>query len=162
MVCLCVCRFFFVQVPEGSGEQGKMEETGCKIICGAPTTLAVKGLMRWDERQLWSLGSQFRPVKLLLVMKYWCAIMNLREKRCTKRRKSASNRKKEIHLRRGQCTRYSSTRAESCFKKNSWRREKKSLTGKYYRESVLAEVSRFDERVRPNSRHAWFHKLLHD
>ena len=33
------------QVPEGSGEQGKMEQTGCKIICGAPTTLAVKGLM---------------------------------------------------------------------------------------------------------------------
>ena len=31
------------QVPEGSGEQGKMEETGCEIICGAPTTLAVKG-----------------------------------------------------------------------------------------------------------------------
>ena len=33
------------QVPEGSGEQGKMEKTGCMIICGAPTTLAVKGLM---------------------------------------------------------------------------------------------------------------------
>ena len=33
------------QVPEGSGEQGKMEKTGCKIIYGAPTTLAVKGLM---------------------------------------------------------------------------------------------------------------------
>ena len=33
------------QVPEGSGEQGKMENIGCKIICGAPTTLAVKGLM---------------------------------------------------------------------------------------------------------------------
>ena len=33
------------QVPEGSGEQGKMEKTGCKMICGAPTTLAVKGLM---------------------------------------------------------------------------------------------------------------------
>ena len=33
------------QVPEGSGEQGKMEKTGCKIICGTPTTLAVKGLM---------------------------------------------------------------------------------------------------------------------
>ena len=30
------------QVPEGSGEQGKMEKTGCKIICGAPTILAVK------------------------------------------------------------------------------------------------------------------------
>ena len=34
-----------LQVPEGSGEQGKMEKTGCKIIFGAPTTLAVKGLM---------------------------------------------------------------------------------------------------------------------
>ena len=33
------------QVPEGSGEQGRMEKTGCKIICGTPTTLAVKGLM---------------------------------------------------------------------------------------------------------------------
>ena len=33
------------QVPEGSGEQGKIEKTGCKIICGAPTTLAVKGSM---------------------------------------------------------------------------------------------------------------------
>ena len=33
------------QVPEGSGEQQKMEKTGCKIICGAPTTLAVKELM---------------------------------------------------------------------------------------------------------------------
>ena len=31
------------QVPEGSEEQRKMEKTGCKIICGAPTTLAVKG-----------------------------------------------------------------------------------------------------------------------
>ena len=31
------------QSPEGSGEQGKMEETVCEIICGAPMTLAVKG-----------------------------------------------------------------------------------------------------------------------
>ena len=30
-------------VPEGSGEQGKMEETGREVICGAPMTLAVKG-----------------------------------------------------------------------------------------------------------------------
>ena len=30
------------QVPEGSGEQGKMEETGCEIICSALTTLEVK------------------------------------------------------------------------------------------------------------------------
>ena len=33
------------QVSKSSGEQGKMEKTGCKIICGTPTTLAVKGLM---------------------------------------------------------------------------------------------------------------------
>ena len=33
------------QVPEGSGKQGEMEKTGCKVICGAPTTLAVKELM---------------------------------------------------------------------------------------------------------------------
>ena len=31
------------QVPKGSGEQGKMEENGCEIICGALTTLMVKG-----------------------------------------------------------------------------------------------------------------------
>ena len=31
------------QVPEGSGEQGKMKEIGCEIICGAPATLVVKG-----------------------------------------------------------------------------------------------------------------------
>ena len=31
------------QVPEGSGEQGKLEKTGCKIIFGAPTTRMVKG-----------------------------------------------------------------------------------------------------------------------
>ena len=36
----------FAKVPEGSGEQGKMEEAGYEIICGAPTTLMVKGLMR--------------------------------------------------------------------------------------------------------------------
>ena len=33
------------QVPEGGGEQGKMEETGCEIICCASMTLAVKGYM---------------------------------------------------------------------------------------------------------------------
>ena len=33
------------QVAEGGGEQGKMEKTGFKIICGVPMTLMVKGLM---------------------------------------------------------------------------------------------------------------------
>ena len=32
------------QVPEGSGEQRKMEETGREIIYGASTTLAVKAV----------------------------------------------------------------------------------------------------------------------
>ena len=33
------------QVQEGSGEEGKIEETGGEIICGAQRTLAVKGYM---------------------------------------------------------------------------------------------------------------------
>ena len=32
-----------LQVPDSNGEQCKMEETGCEIIYGDPTTLAVKG-----------------------------------------------------------------------------------------------------------------------
>ena len=31
------------QVAEGSGEQGKMEEAGCEIMCGVPATLTIKG-----------------------------------------------------------------------------------------------------------------------
>ena len=31
------------QVPDGSGEERKMEETGCGVIYGAPTNPAVKG-----------------------------------------------------------------------------------------------------------------------
>ena len=31
------------QFPEGSGEQRKVEETGCEVICGPPVTLTVKG-----------------------------------------------------------------------------------------------------------------------
>ena len=31
------------QVPEGSEEERKMEETGREVICSTPTTLAVKG-----------------------------------------------------------------------------------------------------------------------
>ena len=30
------------QVPEGSREQGKMEETGCEIICGAQRSLQLR------------------------------------------------------------------------------------------------------------------------
>ena len=34
------------QVPEGSGEQRKMEETGCEVIFGVPTTSSVKGYVK--------------------------------------------------------------------------------------------------------------------
>ena len=40
------------QIPEGSGEQGKIEETGCEIICGAPTTLAAKGQVMMMARTI--------------------------------------------------------------------------------------------------------------
>ena len=40
------------QVPVGSREQRKMEKTGCKIICAAPTTLAVKRLMMMKKLTL--------------------------------------------------------------------------------------------------------------
>ena len=33
------------QVQEGRGEQKKMEETGCEIICDTPITIAVKELV---------------------------------------------------------------------------------------------------------------------
>ena len=33
-------------VPDGSGEQRKMGGIGCEIICGAPTTRAVKGWVK--------------------------------------------------------------------------------------------------------------------
>ena len=38
-----MCRSEIRPVTVGSGERSKMEETGCEVICGAPTTLAVKG-----------------------------------------------------------------------------------------------------------------------
>ena len=50
------------QVLKGSGEQGKMEKTGCKIICGVPTTVAVNGLMMM--MMLMSIGAEKRGFKL--------------------------------------------------------------------------------------------------
>ena len=40
-------------VPEGSGEQRKMEQTGCEVICGAPTTLVVKGYIMMMMMMNW-------------------------------------------------------------------------------------------------------------
>ena len=45
------------QVEENSAEQGKMEESGYEIICGAPTTIAVKG---WMMMMRWSVSSWVR------------------------------------------------------------------------------------------------------
>jgi len=39
-----------------------MEKTGCKIICGAPTTLAVKGLMMMMMNEP-TTGPSFSPFK---------------------------------------------------------------------------------------------------
>ena len=39
------------QVAEGRGEQRKMEETGCEVICGAPTIAAVKGWVKVKKSQ---------------------------------------------------------------------------------------------------------------
>ena len=50
------------KVSEGSREQGKLEETGCEIICGAPTSLAVKGQMR-DELKARNLDGCTRNVR---------------------------------------------------------------------------------------------------
>ena len=61
------------QVPEGSGEQGKMEETGCEIICGAPTTLAVKG-------QMMMMMMMIVGVVVVLMRKYFSAVPLSEEK----------------------------------------------------------------------------------
>ena len=36
----------FAKSQRAAENREKVEETGCQIICGAPTTLAVKGLMK--------------------------------------------------------------------------------------------------------------------
>ena len=56
------------QVLEGSGEQGKMEETGCEVICGAPTTPAVMGLVKVQvksSKQSGETGSKPGPMVLI-------------------------------------------------------------------------------------------------
>ena len=51
------------QLPDGSGEQGEMkkEKTGCKIICGAITTLGVKGWMMMMKMKFWICLSPLPP-----------------------------------------------------------------------------------------------------
>ena len=56
------------QVPEGSGEQGKMEKTGRKIMRGVPTTLAIKGLMMMMITLSLSI---YVSVSFLVITAYW-------------------------------------------------------------------------------------------
>ena len=42
---------------DGSGEQRKMEETGCEVICGATTTPAVEGWVKVKEGEAYSQAS---------------------------------------------------------------------------------------------------------
>ena len=56
------------QVLEGNGEQSKMEETGCEVICGAPTTPAVMGLVKVQvksSKQSGETGSKPGPMVLI-------------------------------------------------------------------------------------------------
>ena len=70
------------QVLEGSGVQGKMEKTGCEIICGAPTTLAVKGLMMMMmiqkcQKKKKKKKCHYRvktPIKIRNDMKVWLSL----------------------------------------------------------------------------------------
>ena len=55
------------QVPEDSGEQGKMEKTSCRIICGAPTTLTVKGLIMIMMMTFFFFFARSRPTRLDVV-----------------------------------------------------------------------------------------------
>ena len=50
------------KVPKGSGEQGKMEKTGCKIICGAPTTFTVK----WKTMMMMMMKNQSQVISFLI------------------------------------------------------------------------------------------------
>ena len=47
------------QVPEGSEEQGKMEKTDCKLICGAPTTLAVKEMVMMMMMMMTQINTRY-------------------------------------------------------------------------------------------------------
>ena len=52
------------QVQRAVENRVKMEKTGCKIICGTPTTLAVKGLMMMIKTTevTYNNGHFWRPI----------------------------------------------------------------------------------------------------
>ena len=48
------------QIPGGSGEQRNMEETGCEVICGAPTIPTAKGWVKVKVNLDQELSSRHR------------------------------------------------------------------------------------------------------
>ena len=51
--------------------RAKMKKTGCKIICGAPTTLAVKGLMMMMMMSYQTYHSYFQLTSVELLQMFW-------------------------------------------------------------------------------------------
>ena len=76
------------QVSEGAEEQEAMDETGCKIIYCAPTTLTVKGLMMMMMMMIhflseWGNYSSVPVyVCLLIAGSRWCINMEAVTGRC--------------------------------------------------------------------------------
>ena len=83
------------QVPEGSGEEGKMEKAGCEIICGAPTTFAVRGLMMIMINRLKSLGV-LHPKLIWVRVSYYMAKPEL--KICSGQHNQQNNAHLCIHV----------------------------------------------------------------
>ena len=92
-------------------------------------------------------------MKSLLVMKHGCLTMNLSEKAQNRSRVATGgnppkNRKDKSISEEGTVHDILQLKLNHVTKT---REEKKSVMGKYYRESVLAEVNRLYNRVRPNT-----------
>ena len=66
------------QVPKGSGEQGKLDKTGCKIICGAATTLEVKGLMMMMMNEKWCHRNNMAVKRKVCISNVEMLIVSLR------------------------------------------------------------------------------------
>ena len=76
------------QVPEGSGEQKTMEGTGYEITCGAPTTLGIGEVRRWDSGSQWSecktggIWFEFEALSTSLAAAFW-TLCNLSRRNCS-------------------------------------------------------------------------------
>ena len=50
--------------PRGQRRREKMEETGCEVICGAPTTVAIKRYVKDEEAKVLSLFFFIKNLKI--------------------------------------------------------------------------------------------------